>query len=200
MFPRFADLGGRKEIAENQSRVNHCHRPEQREGSGGEGREKYCETKARRGGRRKRAKRGQKGRKALFPPSVRPFSLARPKFLVKVDPTGLRRESQCGASFLPASALPARRPRAIRGRTLWGVIVRDRAFLFLSSKDRTQRPPPPAFEGGARGGWCGGREGGREGGRPPLWTFLLLPPSLSFSPLRNSGGDLSKAVDIFSAH
>ena len=58
-----------------------------------------------------------------------------------------------------------------------GVIVRDRAFLFLSSKDRTQRPPPPAFEGGVRA--AGGAEGRREGGRPPLWTFLLLPLSLS---------------------
>ena len=67
------------------------------------------------------------------------------------------------------------------------VIVRDRAFLFLSSKDRTQ-------PGSLRG--SGGREGVKGGGRRTDGGLLaLLSP-----PLRNSEGDLSKAVDIFPAH
>ena len=78
-----------------------------------------------------------------------------------------------------------------------GVIVRDRAFLFLSSKDRTQRPRP-AFEAARR--VVQTAEGGRLFG--PFFSFLSLflsPPEFGrgseqscrhfFRPLKNKSSD-----------
>ena len=142
--------------------------PEQRGAEGREGRNIARRKREERGGRRKRAKRGQKGRKEGPPHSVRPFSLARPKFLGGVDPAGLRRESQCGASFLPPSALPVGRVQSEVGPSGGNRPRSCLPFLIVQGQDAAAAGRPSR----RRGGWCGG-------GRVALWTFLLLPLSLS---------------------